>query len=80
MKVKSKFLQEGGAMPAPQEQMPEQGNPQDQLMAVATQVIEQLGPEGAAMLAQLIMEMLQGGGAPQQPVYAKKGGKLVRVK
>ena len=45
---------------------------------MAQQVIEQLGPEAAAILAQMIMEMLQGAAAPQEaPVYARKGGRLV---
>lgn len=54
-----------------------------QLAQVAQQIIQQMGPEGAAMLAQIIMEMLQGGGeqAPVgeqpegEPVF-KKGGKF----
>jgi len=52
-----------------------------QLAQVAQQIISQMGPDGAAMLAQLIMEMLQGGqqpvGSPQEgePVF-KKGGKI----
>lgn len=54
-----------------------------QLAQVAQQIIQQMGPEGAAMLAQIIMEMLQGGGeqAPVgeqpegEPVF-KKGGKI----
>jgi len=76
MKVKTKFLQEGGAAPAPAAGP----GPEEQIMQMAQQIIQQVGPEGAAMLAQAIMEMLQGGGAPQEaPVYAKKGGKLVRV-
>lgn len=59
-------------------------SPEEQLAQMAQQIIEQLGPEAAAMLVQIIMEMLQGGGggggeqAPQgEPVYARKGGKLV---
>ena len=89
MKVKVKSLQEGGQMaPAPTEggapAGPEQGgSPEEQIIQMAQQVIQQLGPEAAAMLAQVIMEMLQGGGgeqAPQgEPVYAKQGGKLVIV-
>ena len=50
---------------------------------MAQQIIEQLGPEAAAMLAQIIAEMLQGmasqAPAPEAPVYAKKGGRLVKV-
>lgn len=61
------------------------GGPEEQIAAMAQQIVEQLGPEAAAMLADTIMQMLQGGGgqpqeAPQgEPVYAKKGGKLVLI-
>lgn len=60
---------------------PEQGG-QDQMMAqleqMAMEIIQSVGPEGAAMLAEMIMAMLQQGGAPQgQPVF-RRGGKLVR--
>lgn len=60
------------------------GGPEEQIAAMAQQIVEQLGPEAAAMLAQMIMQMLQGGGEPQEapqgePVYAKKGGKLVLI-
>ena len=88
-----KKFQQGGPMPAdpamagaPVEAAPApaQGG-QDQMMAqieqMAMEIVQQLGPDAAAMLAQAIMEMLQGGGAeaaaPQgEPVY-KKGGKLI---
>ena len=77
--MKVNYLQMGGEMaPAPAEQAPQGGNPEEQLVAMAQQVIEQLGPDAAAMLAQMIMEMLQGAAAPQEaPVYARKGGRLV---
>ena len=83
MKVrKTRFLQTGGAMPAEQApaQAPAQGgSPEEQLMAVAQDIILQMGPEAAAMLAQIIMEMLQGGGQPQpQPTFQRKGGTLRR--
>lgn len=81
--MKIKKFQIGGqvapeAAPAP---APEQGG-QDQMMAqleqMAMEIIQSVGPEGAAMLAEMIMAMLQQGGAPQgQPVF-RKGGKLVR--
>jgi hypothetical protein len=81
--MKVKKLQAGGAAPA----APAGGeggatNPQDQLAEMAMQIIQQLGPEASAALAQMIMELLQqGGGASQEaPVYARKGGKLVLVK
>lgn len=74
--MKVKKFQAGGAAPEAG------GGPEEQIMAMAQQILEQMGPEAAAMLAETIMQMLQGGGepAPQEaPVYARKGGKLVRV-
>lgn len=67
--------------PAEAAPAPEQGG-QDQMMAqleqMAMEIIQSVGPEGAAMLAEMIMAMLQQGGAPQgQPVF-RRGGKLVR--
>lgn len=82
--------QQGGPMPAdpamggaPVEAAPApaQGG-QDQMMAqleqMAMEIIQSVGPEGAAMLAEMIMAMLQQGGAPAegaQPVF-RKGGKI----
>ena len=79
--------------PAEAAPAPEQGG-QDQMMAqleqMAMEIIQSVGPEGAAMLAEMIMAMLQQGGAPQgQPVFRRggapqgqpvfrRGGKLVR--
>ena len=91
MKVK-KFQQGGemGAQPSPEQMAAEQqaaqggapaegGNPEEQLMAIGQQIIQDMGPEAAAMLAQIIMEMLQGGGEPQpQPTFQRKGGTLKR--
>ena len=67
--------------PAEAAPAPKQGG-QDQMMAqleqMAMEIIQSVGPEGAAMLAEMIMAMLQQGGAPQgQPVF-RRGGKLVR--
>lgn len=68
---------------APVEGQPQAGGqmaPEEQLMMMAQEIIQQLGPEGAAMLAEAIMAMLQQGAAPQQaPAYAKRGGKLVKI-
>ena len=57
---------------------------QDQMMAqleqMAMEIVNQLGPDAAAMLAEMIMAMLQQGGAPgpeAQPVF-RKGGKMKR--
>ena len=78
--TKVRRFQEGGAMPAPAEAAPQGGDPMEQIYQMAAEIVQQLGPDAAAMLAQAIMEMLQGGGAqpaPQgEPVY-KKGGKLI---
>ena len=78
--------QEGGAS-APEQGQPQGGGPEEQLAQMAQEIIQQMGPEAAAMLAQMIMQMLQGaqgeqGGAPEaqgQPTYQRKGGKLVFV-
>ena len=79
-------FQTGGAAPAPAEGAAPQGgaNPEEQIMQMAQQIVQQLGPEAAASLAQAIMQMIQGAqqGAPEAgtaPTYAKKGGKLVKV-
>lgn len=85
--MKIKKFQEGGAAPAPapapaEGGAPQGGNPEEQLAGMAQQIVEQLGPEAAAMLAQMIMQMLQGAAQPAaegQPVYARKGGKLVML-
>lgn len=94
MKIKTKFLQMGGTAPAPEDQATAQGggqqgggqqgggNPEEQLAQMATQIVDSLGPEAAAALAQMIMQMLQGaqGGAPAgQPTYQRRGGKLVMI-
>ena len=88
---KVKKLQQGGPVgdpamagaPVEAAPAPAQGG-QDQMMAqleqMAMEIIQSVGPEGAAMLAEMIMAMLQQGGAPgpeAQPVFAK-GGKLKR--
>ena len=92
MKVVKKFQQGGeiGTQPSPEQMAAEQqaaqggaptegGNPEEQIIAMGQQIIQQMGPEAAAMLAQIIMEMLQGGGQPQpQPTFQRKGGTLKR--
>lgn len=77
--MKVNYLQMGGEVaPAQVEQAPQGGGPEEQLMAMANELIQNLGPEASLMLAQIIMEMLQGAAAPQEaPVYARKGGRLV---
>lgn len=91
MELKRKF-QMGGEMPEPgMEQAPmdpgmeggEGGGIEEQIIMMAEQIITEVGPEGAAMLAEAIMGMLQGGGeqapTPEAPQYARRGGKLVRL-
>lgn len=87
-------MQEGGAMaPAPEEQMAPQGAPQEapqgedqmmqQLAGIAESIIQQLGPEAAGAVAELILQMLQGGQqmpAPEeQPAFQRRGGRLQRI-
>lgn len=84
--MKVKKFQMGGPAPDPTQQggvdpAAQQGGMEEQIIAMAQEVISQVGPEGAAMLAEAIMMMLQQGGAPQEaPAYARKGGKLVPIK
>lgn len=74
---------------APQEQMPQGGEmgPEEQIIMMAEEIVGQLGPEAAMMLAEAIAMMVQGGGEgggepmPQEaPVYARRGGKLVPIR
>lgn len=78
-----KFMQEGGAAPAvpaaPQNQ--EQNQAMEQIAQLAGQLIQELGPDAAAMLAQVIMEMLQGaqqevGAVPEEQQFMRCGGKI----
>lgn len=69
-----------GMEPGMEPGMDQGGSPEEQLVMMAQEIISQIGPEGAAMLAEAIMGMLQGGGAPQEaPAFARRGGKLVRI-
>ena len=83
---KIKKLQQGGMVePIPAEAAPAPApGGQDQMMAqleqMAMEIIQSVGPEGAAMLAEMIMAMLQQGAqapAQGQPVF-KRGGVLAR--
>jgi len=60
-----------------------------QIGQMAMEIIQQLGPDAAAMLAQAIMEVLQGGAAggeapmpapEEQPVYQRNGGRISRIR
>lgn len=86
--MKIKKFQQGG--PAPEagapaeaqgaEQAPQGGGVEEQIAQMAQQIIQQLGPDAAAMLAQMIMQMLEGAAQQGQPTYQRKGGKLVMVR
>jgi len=74
-----KKFQEGGQV---EQGQPQGGGAEEQIAQMAQQIIQQLRPEGAAMLAQMIMQMLEGAaqqvGAvqPQGPPVYKRGGKM----
>ena len=86
--MKIKKFQQGG--PAPEagapveaqgaEQAPQGGGAEEQIAQMAQRIIQQLGPDAAAMLAQMIMQMLEGAAQQGQPTYQRKGGKLVMVR
>ena len=75
------------AAPMPAEAgAPAQAGPEEQIMGMAQEIISQLGPDGSAMLAEAIMQMLQAGAAEAapageapagEPVF-KKGGKICK--
>ena len=78
-----KRYQEGGATPTAPAQAPQSGEEQmmQQLAQIANQLIQELGPDAAAMLAQVIMEMLQGaqqevGAVPEEQQFMRCGGKI----
>ena len=90
--MKVRRFQMGGSVPQEDPGMAQQGAPgaeaggmapKEQLAQMAMEIIEQMGPDAAAMLAQMIMQVLEqsaGGGEPAgEPVYAKRGGRLVMV-
>ena len=82
--MKLRKFQQGGPAPAAPEQAPAEAQgaaPEEQLAQMAQQIVQQLGPEAAAMLAEMIMQMIQGGGEqPQgQPAFQRQGGKLVMI-
>ena len=73
-----KKYQSGGAAPA--QAAPAQAGPEEQLAQMAQEIVQQLGPEAAAMLAQMIMEMVQSAQPVGQPeseqAFMRCGGKL----
>lgn len=82
--------QEGG-MEQPQEGQPGGGQIDPAMIdQLAEALIQKLGPDVAMMVADAIMQKVQGGGAagpqgmapqeaPQEPVYARRGGKIFRI-
>ena len=88
-------FQQGGEMAAPVEEgapmegapAPEQGgeDPMMQILQVAQQALQEQNCEAAMAVCQALMQLAQGGGAPQEapaeePTYARRGAKLVRVR
>src|SRR5574344_1738481 len=78
-----KRYQEGGAAPAAPAQAPQGGEEQmmQQIAQMAQEIIQQLGPDAAAMLFRSIMEMLQGaqqevGAVPEEQQFMRCGGKI----
>ena len=78
-----KRYQEGGSTPTAPAQVPQGGEEQmmQQIAQMAQEIIQQIGPDAAAMLAQVIMEMLQGaqqevGAAPEEQQFMRCGGKI----
>ena len=78
-----KRYQEAGAAPAAPAQAPQGAEEQmmQQIAQMAQEIIQQLGPDAAAMLAQVIMEMLQGaqqevGAVPEEQQFMRCGGKI----
>ena len=87
-----KKFQEGGAAPTPEAAAPQQGgeDPTAMLMQGAQQAVQNQDCQIAIQVCQMVLEMLGGGGAPEQggapegapvsegqPVY-RRGGRLVR--
>ena len=80
-----KKYQEGGQAPAPAAPAQGQDQAMQQIAQMAAEIIQQLGPDAAAMLAQAIMEMLQGAqapvdAAPQEQQFMRCGGKITKKK
>lgn len=92
--MKFRFLQEGGAMPAEDPAMqggapaPEgapQGGAEEQMAAMAQQLVEMLmqqigDPQAVAAILQMALEMVAGAAQQAAPVYQKLGGRVMRKK
>lgn len=85
--MKVKFLQEGGPMPA-QEQggapapAPQQGpGPEQIAQEVLQMLLQQLGdPALVGQVLEICMAMLSEASQAPQPVYARQGGKFIRIR
>lgn len=82
MRIINKY-QEGG--PAPQGG----GDPMQQLLQAAAEAAQSQNCELALQVCQVLVQMAQGGGAPQggekeppaeEPTYARRGARLVRIR
>ena len=81
-----KRYQEGGTTPMAPAQTPQGGEEQmmQQLAQMAQEIIQQIGPDAAAILAQVIMDMLQGaqqevGAVPEEQQFMRCGGKIKKA-
>lgn len=94
--MRIKRFQQGGPMEAPVEEgapmeggapAPEQGgeDPMMQILQVAQEALQNKDCQAMAAVCQALLQLAQGGGAPQEapaeePTYARRGAKLVRVR
>ena len=86
--MKVKKFQQGGPMdpgmqdPTMQDPNAQGGGVEEQIMAMAQEIIGQVGPEGAMMLGEALMAMAQEamGAQEQAPAFARKGGTLNPIK
>lgn len=75
MKLVSKF-QAGGQVAAPAEQAPAQDPMMTQLEQLAGQLLQELGPDGAMALAEMLVAMAQ---QSAQPVNSAQGAPVFKV-
>ncbi len=86
--MKIQRYQEGGQAPVAPAAAPAGGDEQmmQQIAQMAAEIVQQLGPDAAALLAEAIMQLLQGaqqepvGAAPQEQQFMRCGGKIKKVK
>jgi hypothetical protein len=82
---KTRMFQEGGAAPMP-EQAPVQeqgGSPEEMAVQIVDQILQMVqDPNVIAMIAQMLMEAVQGGGQEQAPAEqpAMKNGGVLNLK